>query len=95
MQEALTNDRVHVEPYHSGQPDQRSRMEIEAHTGECKVELGKTKGEEDLKRLLGNLALLPGTPPLDQAANGASDSSASLITSHPLHGRNEEIPPLN
>src|SRR5260370_14447261 len=52
-------------------------MEIEAHTGERKVELGKTKGEEDLKRLLGNLAPLPGTPPLDQSANGASDLSAS------------------
>jgi hypothetical protein len=62
---------------HALQPDQRARMEIEAHTGERKVELGKTKGEEDLKRLLGNLAPLPGTPPLDQSANGASDSSAS------------------
>ena len=62
---------------HALQPDQRARMEIEAHTGERKVELGKTKGEEDLKRLLGNLAPLPGTPPLDQSANGASDLSAS------------------
>jgi AAA domain len=62
---------------HALQPDQRARMEIEAHTGERKVELGKTKGKEDLKRLLGNLAPLPGTPPLDQSANGASDSSAS------------------
>src|SRR5260370_19499349 len=52
-------------------------MEIEAHTGERKVELGKSKGEEDLKRMLGNLAPLPGTPPLDQSANGASDLSAS------------------
>ena len=46
---------------HALQPDQRARMEIEARTGERKVELGKTKGEEDLKRLLGNPAPLPGT----------------------------------
>ncbi len=62
---------------HALQPDQRARMEIEARTGERKVELGKTKGEEDLKRLLGNPAPLPGTPPPDQSANGASDVSAS------------------
>ncbi len=62
---------------HALQPDQRARMEIEARTGERKVELGKTKGEEDLKRLLGNPAPLPGTTPSDQSANGASDLSAS------------------
>ena len=62
---------------HALQPDQRARMEIEAHTGERKVELGKTRGEEELKRLLGNLAPLPGTSPPDQSANGASDLSAS------------------
>jgi hypothetical protein len=56
---------------HALQPDQRARMEIEARTGERKVELGKTKGEEELKRLLGNPAPLPGTPPPDQSANGA------------------------
>jgi AAA domain len=62
---------------HALQPDQRARMEIEARTGERKVELGKTKGEEDLKRLLGNPAPLPGTTALsDQSANGASDLSA-------------------
>jgi hypothetical protein len=51
-------------------------MEIEARSGERKVELGKTKGEEDLKRLLGNPAPLPGTLPLDQSANGTPDVSA-------------------
>src|SRR5438067_6708041 len=61
---------------HALQPDQLARMEIEARTGERKVELGKTKGEEDLKRLLGNLASLPGTAPLEQSANGTSDVSA-------------------
>jgi hypothetical protein len=61
---------------HALQPDQRARMEIEARTGERKVELGKIKGEEDLKRLLGKLAPLPGTTPGDQSTNGASDVSA-------------------
>ena len=62
---------------HALQPDQRARMEIEARTGERKVELGKTKGEEDLKRLLGNLAPLPGTTLSDQPMNGASDGNVS------------------
>lgn len=62
---------------HALQPDQRARMEIEARTGERKVELGKTKGEEDLKRLLGNLAPVPGTSPSDRSANGTSYVSAS------------------
>jgi hypothetical protein len=61
---------------HALQPDQRARMEIEAHTGERKVELAKTHGEEELKRLLGNLAPLPSTPPPDQSANGAKALSA-------------------
>src|SRR5437016_5959981 len=53
-------------------------MEIEAHTGERKVEVGKTKGEQELKRLLGNQVPLPGTtPPSDPISNGASDVSAS------------------
>ncbi len=63
---------------HALQSDQRARMEIEAHTGERKVELGKTKGEQELKRLLGNPVPLPGTtPPSDPISNGASDVSAS------------------
>src|SRR5436309_8810627 len=62
---------------HALQPDQRARMEIEARTGERKVDLGKTKGEEELKRLLGNPAPLPGTTPPDHSVNGTSDVSAS------------------
>jgi hypothetical protein len=59
------------------QPDQRARMEMEARTGERKVELAKAQSEQELKRLLGNLATLPGTTPSDHSANGASDLSAS------------------
>jgi len=62
---------------HALQPDQRARMEMEARIGERKVELAKTKGEEELKRLLGNPAPLPGTPLSDQSANGASDLRTS------------------
>ncbi len=63
---------------HALQPDQRALMEIEAHTGERKGELGKNKGEEELKGLLGNPVPLPGTtPPSDPISNGASDLSAS------------------
>ncbi len=62
---------------HALQPDQRARMEIEARTGERKVELGKARGEEELKRLLGNPTPLPGTTLPDQSANGALDLSAS------------------
>ena len=65
---------------HALQPDQRARMEIEARTGERKVELGKTKGEEELKRLLGNPAPLPGTTPPDHSVNGTSEVSASPNT---------------
>src|SRR3989440_4905825 len=65
---------------HALQPDQRARMEMEARTGERKVELAKAQSEQELKRLLGNLATLPGTTPSDHSANGASDLSASPDT---------------
>ena len=41
------------------------------------MELGKTKGEEDLKRLLGNPVPLPSATPSDQSANGVPDLSVS------------------
>ena len=61
---------------HALQPDQRVRMEMEARTGERKVELAKAQSEQELKRLLGNPVTLPGTTPADHSANGASDLSA-------------------
>ena len=48
---------------HALQPDQRVRMEMEARTGERKVELAKAQSEQELQRLLGNPATLPGTAP--------------------------------
>ncbi len=65
---------------HALQPDQRARMEMEARTGERKVELAKAKSEQELKGLLGNPATLPGTTPSGHSANGASDLSASPDT---------------
>lgn len=58
---------------HALQPDQRIRMEMEAHMGERKVELAKAQSEQELQRLLGTPATLPGTTPADHSANGASD----------------------
>jgi hypothetical protein len=57
---------------HALQPDQRVRMEMEARTGEYKVERAKAQSEQDLKLLLANPTTLPisqGTPAF---GNGAS-----------------------
>lgn len=72
---------------HALQPDQRARMEMEARTGERKVELAKAKSEQELKLLLGNPATLPGTTPADHSANGASDLSASPDTTKRTGGK--------
>jgi hypothetical protein len=72
---------------HALQPDQRARMEMEARTGERKVELAKAKSEQDLKLLLGNPATLPGTTPADHSANGASDLSGSPDTTKRTGGK--------
>jgi hypothetical protein len=72
------------------QPDQRARMEMEARTGERKVELAKAKGEEELKRLLGNpLSLLGTTPSSDPISNGASDLSASPKLDVPIGSKTQ------
>ena len=75
---------------HALQPDQRARMEMEARTGERKVELAKAKGEEELKRLLGNpLSLLGTTPSSDPISNGASDLSASPKLDVPIGSKTQ------
>jgi AAA domain len=62
---------------HALQPDQRARMEIEARTGERKVELGKTKGEQELKRLLGNPTTLPGSAVTSASGNGIESATTT------------------
>src|SRR5436305_2481526 len=63
---------------HALQPDQRVRMEMEARTGERKVELAKAQSEQELQRLLGNPTTLP-----NSADTGTSDNGFSLKTISP------------
>ena len=44
---------------HALQPDQRLRLEIEARTGEHKVEMEKARSQQQLEELLGKSTLLP------------------------------------
>src|SRR5262249_29773754 len=46
---------------HALQPDQRVRMEMEARTGEHKVERAKAQSAHELQQLLANPAPLPGS----------------------------------
>jgi hypothetical protein len=55
---------------HALQPDQRVRMEMEARTGERKVELAKAQSEQELQRLLGNTTTLPTIPVTSASGNG-------------------------
>jgi hypothetical protein len=70
---------------HALQPDQRVRMEMEARTGEHKVERAKAQSKQELQRLLGNLAALPATAPADLSANGISSLGASSDTTRSAH----------
>jgi hypothetical protein len=73
---------------HALQPDQRVRMEMEARTGEHKVERAKAQSEQELQHLLANPTTLPGSgasPRLE--APGASDGRVSLDTARSTHTR--------
>jgi len=68
---------------HALQPDQRVRMEMEARTGERKVELAKAQSEHELQRLLGNPMALPGITVTSASRNGvesAPEQSASTCS---------------
>jgi len=58
------------------QPDQRVRMEMEARTGERKVELAKAQSEQELQRLLVN-PTIPGGASTHTSGNGVSSKTAS------------------
>jgi len=64
---------------HALQPDQRVRMEMEARTGEHKVERAKAQSEQELKRLLGK----PTTPAERQAASAKSANGVEPVTTSP------------
>jgi hypothetical protein len=62
---------------HALQPDQRVRMEMEARTGERKVELAKAQSEQELQRLLGNPAALPNIAVTSASRNGVESATTS------------------
>src|SRR5258708_10970536 len=63
---------------HALQPDQRVRMEMEARTGERKVELAKAQSEQELQRLLGNPTTRPSIVDTGASGNGVSSKTTSL-----------------
>jgi energy-coupling factor transporter ATP-binding protein EcfA2 len=67
-QEGATRLTIEALTRHALQPDQRVRMEMEARTGEHKVERAKTQSEQELQRLLGT----PAPPPVRHAAAAPS-----------------------
>jgi len=62
---------------HALQPDQRVRMEMEARTGEYKVERAKAQSEQDLKLLLANPTTLAISQSSRASGNGASALGAT------------------
>jgi len=73
---------------HALPPDLRARMEREARAGEIKMDQAKAQSEQELQRLLGNPAPVPGTAPTTtHHANGASVSKASPDTHQGTHSQ--------
>jgi hypothetical protein len=72
---------------HALQPDQRLRLEMEARTGEYKVERAKAQSEQELQRLLGNPTTLPESRGTRASGNGASDSGTSPETTRSTRTR--------
>jgi len=72
---------------HALQPDQQLRMEIEARTGEYKVERAKAQSEQELQQLLGNPTALPGAALKNLEANGVSSLSTSPDTTRSTRGK--------
>ncbi len=48
---------------HALQPDQRLRLEMEARTGEFKIERAKAQSAQELQQLLGNTSPVPNSQP--------------------------------
>jgi len=73
---------------HALLPDLRARMEREARAGEFKMDQAKAQSEQELQRLLGNPAPVPGTAPTTtHRAHGASVPKASPETHHGTHSQ--------
>lgn len=65
---------------HALQPDQRLRMEMEARTGEYKVERAKSQYEQELQQLLGNPMPFPDSGDAGASRNGVSSKTTSSST---------------
>ena len=75
-QQGATTLTIEALKRHALQPDQRVRMEMEARTGERKVELAKAQSEQELKRLLGDQAWLPTTASATLSTRAAPEAGA-------------------
>jgi AAA domain len=60
----------------------RVRMESEARAGEFKWEQAKAQSEQELKRLLGNPAPVPGTPPTEAPAPSVPQGTSQRASAH-------------
>jgi hypothetical protein len=85
--EGATTLTIEALKQHALQPDQRLRLEMEARTGEHKVERAKAQSEQELQRLLGHPTALPGIALKNLQANGASSLSESADTSRNTHSQ--------
>jgi hypothetical protein len=73
---------------HALPSDLRARMEREARTGEFKMEQVKAQSEQELQRLLGNPAPVPGTTSTTvHHTNGASPDPVSADTHRGTHSQ--------
>jgi hypothetical protein len=74
---------------HALPPNLRARMESEARAGEFKMEQAKAQSEQELKRLLGNPAPVPGTTPTPAPHTPAASVSPDTRQGMSGHARVE------
>jgi Bacterial TniB protein len=74
---------------HALPPGLRARMESEARAGEFKMDQAKAQSEQELKRLLGNPAPVPGTAPTPVPYTPAASVSPDTRQSVSSHARAE------
>jgi len=74
---------------HALPPDLRARMEREARAGEFKMDQAKAQSEQELKRLLGNPAPVPGTTPTEAPHTPVPQISPDTRQSLSSHARVE------
>ena len=80
---------------HALPPGLRARMESEARAGEFKMDQAKAQSEQELKRLLGNPAPVPGTAPTPVPYTPAASVSPDTRQSVSSHARAERAAALD